>query len=592
MRSAHGWWLCSAVMMLVLCATASAVSAEATMGIILVPYDEPSADIGIICDTLVAAVGEQGDYEVTVLHPNSPLLGAYGVPAEALQPGEADVGGQFAELAAALALDHILYVTVTRAAADAEYRYDVSVVWASADRPELVGFDLQVADTGKGAQTQLAERVGSQIAKGARELSAISDIEPPTAPGQPPEDDSARADSQAPTPDPAPNAEQTPAPTPEEGTGTATVGAPETEGPETEEKPEAAAPETMPEEDAADPSQQFEAPNVQKAREALAAGDLDLARQHLSVAAREGEPEGAIYLLRADIASVEGSDTERRKWLQRATVAGDVSGEARLRLADTFVAQGLWQKALDTYKEIIENNPDNVQAYLGVAQLLRQQQRPRKAAEYLSEALEKHPDNHLLLLKLGDAYRAANMLAEAEEAYDLLARSSEGELRAQVFEKLGDLYVGADRFDEGFYCYAEAARLQGDRDTPLSQKRYTRVMSTADEAVLAAMSRLADTYREYSVYERIPRERAYRTAEETVGEMEEVVNFARTIVPPPSSKRQHLQRKLFYSVALEAAVNLMTYLDTNLRAALKRYEEASEQADSEYRRLEAASGGA
>lgn len=588
MTSVHAWWLWSVIALLVLCTTAPAVSAEATMGIILAPYGEPSADIGIICDTVVSAIGRQGDYDVTVLHKNSPLLGAYGVSPESLQPSGSAVGEHLAELAASLELGDILYVTVTPAPGDAEYRYDLSVVWASAGRPDLVGFDLQVADTGKGAQTQLGERISAQIEKGVEELSSVSHVEPPAPAPETPQDESEKEDATAATAETPPDAEKTPGP--EDSGETPTVAAPEPQGPEAEGDREPPAPETAPEKGDAEPSHDTEMPNVQKAREALAVGDLDLARQHLAVATKNGEPMGAISLLRADIARVEGDESERRRWLQKAAVAEDSSVEARLQLARVFADQGLWQRALETYEEIIEDSPDNAQAYIGLAQLLRDQKRPRQAAEYLSEAVEKHPENHLLLMKLGDAYRDANMLAEAEEAYDLLARISEGDLRAQVFEKLGDLYVAADRFEEGFYCYAESARIQGDRDAPLSEKRYTRVMSTADEAVLAAMSKLADTYRQYSVYERIPREAAYRTAEKTVGEMEEVLNFAKTIVPPSSSKRRHVQRKLFYSVALEAAVHLMTYLDTNLRTALKRYEDALEQAHSEYRNVQAAGG--
>lgn len=577
--------------MLLACMLPALAAGGTSVGVI---FDSPTPaqiETDAIHDAVLEGLGAVEGYEVVVLHPDSPLLAAWDVDPSALQINTADASSSLPELAAALDLDEVFHVDLSPHPGGGDGSYTVSVTRAKAAGSDIAHFQLPLSNTGSGALQELSRRLSETVGTQATETTPA----PQTPSPQQPEQESAQEPGEAaketkppqqtgvapaleeekPQPEVAGDIPESTVdkPTPEP----AASEAPETEGPETEsEKPSQQPP----------PGQS----HVQQARDALITGDRDLALRHLQAAVDAGEPQGAIDLLRADMARLESDHVARRKWLQKAAATQTHGTQASLRLAQFFADQGLWQKALETYRQVLEEDPDTIQAAIGMAGVLRDLDRPREAAKKLSEVVSRHPDNHALRVRLGDAYRDAGMLAEAEEAYDLAARSGDKELRARVFDKLGDLYVEADRYEEGFYCYAEAARLQSDSDAPLSAKRYRQIMSTADEAVLAAMKSTADAYDRYALFEDIPREAAYERAEKTVAQLEEVSKFAKSVSPPDAASRIHLQRKLFYNVALEAAVSLMTYLDTNLDVALNQYESTVEHVDEEYRALKSAGG--
>jgi len=624
-------------LVLLLLAPAAVADQQDTGVVFLLPGDAYTPQLSALCDTILNTVAGLHDRQAVLLHFASPLLGDQ--DAREQFRGLADDAQDLGSFAATSDLDEILLVRIVmpdRNAPTAEMT--ITTFWGGVELDGVRSFEITVPALTPAHLKIVAQRFRAHIAAGF-ETAQLMHSAPPTKP--------AATDTHKPTP--APETTQTPPSDkvepdttdtpPEKRPDTATdrqpvpVEKPETmpiePGPSTPmtsppartDKPAAPtgpatpvpvtapadkpAPPAMrpppakqmlpsppgdkpslPEETAAKPAAEI-GPHTALARQALAVGDLEATRRELNVAMRSGEPLFEAHLLRAELARVEGDTREQRISLERASRVDPTSVEPQLRLATLYYSQGLWQKAVSLYDEAIELAPDATAAYVGAAAIFTNRNRPKEAAAYLAEAATRNPQAYSLLMKLGDAYRMAKMFAEAEEAYQLAARTPDPDLRSQVFDRLGDLYVVGEQYADGFSYYAGAARLRQDHSSPLGRKRYQIIMATADRAVMSNLQSAADAFNRYLADTSVPRQYSYRASELADQRIRDVIEFAELVVPPAEARQLHLRRQLFYSLALEAAVSLTTHLDTNIEVALKQYQRAKAEAESEFEQLRA-----
>ncbi len=562
--------------LLILLLGPATLAAQHNAGLILEPpAGSYTRQLSSLSDAIVNTICGLDDWQAVLLHPTSPLLQAAEAQQDFARLVAHTPGFDPAKLAHELDLSDIFVVRILMAEdADITEKVRLDTRWCQAGQKVIRGFEILMSDLGPGDIEAAADRFAANLVQG---FEAAQPIELPADATLTPTTDT--------TTTPAPVADAPAAPTDRPATTTDAPVLPDKPPPLPDKPP---APADIPAPAAREPSPpttEETAEHVAAARAALALGDLDLARRETDLAFKYGEPLLSVYLLRAEFAAAENDTEDRRKWLQRAAKVDPGAVEPLLCLAALFHADGLWQKAIETYDRAIAIDPDCVAAYVGAATVLCSHNRPKQAATYLDEAVGRNPQDNSLLMKLGDAYRQAKMLPEAEEVYDLAARTAGPHLRSQIFDKLGDLYVSAGQFEEGFYCYAEAARLRGGRDHPLARKRYNQIMTTADEAVMASLQSAIQVFDKYSRDRTVPREKAYLASEQASEQITEVTGFARTVVPPAAARHLHLQRQLFYNLALEASVNLMTYLDTNMELPLKQYENAATEARAEFQQL-------
>ncbi len=562
--------------LLILLLGPATVAAQHNAGVILEPPARSyTRQLSSLSDAIVNTICGLDGWQAVLLHPASSLLQAAEVQQDFARLIAHAPGFDPAKLAQELDLSDILVVRIVIAEdADITEKVRLDTRWCQAGQKVIRGFEILMSDLGPGDIRTAADGFAAHLVEGfeaAQPVKLPADTTPTPATDTP-----AIA---------APVTDTAPAPTDRPAAATDAPVVPD-KPPAVADKPAAVADIPAPAtKEASVPSTEASAEHVAAARAALALGDLDLARRETDLAFKYGEPLLWVYLLRAEFAAAENNAEDQRKWLQRAAKVDAGAMEPLLRLAALFHTEGLWQKAIETYEEAIAIDPDCVAAYVGAAAVLSSHNRPKQAATYLDEVVARNPQDNSLLMKLGDAYRQANMLAEAEEVYDLAARTAGPHLRSQIFDKLGDLYVSAGQFEEGFYCYAEAARLRGGRDHPLARKRYNQIMRTADEAVMASLESAIQVFDKYSRDRIVPREKAYLASEQASEQITEVAGFAKTVLPPAGTQRLHLQRQLFYNLALEASVNLMTYLDTNMELPLKQYKNAATEARAEFQQL-------
>lgn len=313
-------------------------------------------------------------------------------------------------------------------------------------------------------------------------------------------------------------------------------------------------------------------PYFAAAEKYLAERDFKKVEQALMDAEDAGDPRDKVYYMWAQLEGARRNLAGERSWLQR-TVAVDPSNmTAHLRLAELLRGAGLWRKAVDEYQIVLKAEPKNLHAYVGLSALYASQSQPKRAAEILAQAVEHYPNDVSLYLRIGDLQSQRRALAEAEEAYDKAARLSEGTARAEALERLGDLYVTADRHHEGFICYAEASKLRAGETSSLTEKRYQQIMATADAALIRSLQGANEALRSYLLGKGVVREEAFQAMNDFNAEAEEVVKFADTIVPPATLKLIHAERKLAYSLAAEAATHGLEYLDAGDKTHLDEYQ--------------------
>lgn len=308
------------------------------------------------------------------------------------------------------------------------------------------------------------------------------------------------------------------------------------------------------------------------AEKALADGDFRKVEDMLLRATDADEPKAEVFYLYARLEAARQDPAAERTWLQRTVGQDPGNLPAHLRLAELLRGAGLWRKAVDEFNLVLKADPDSVQAYLGLATVYAGQAQPRKAAEIVAEAVKHAPADASLYLRLGDLQAQRKALAEAESAYDKAARLSQGTTRADALDRLGDLYVGAQRDHEGFICYAEAAALRSTGSSALAEKRYRQIMAAADQSLRRSLQQAAEALQGYLTGREVTREEAFAAMSDFNNRAQEVSKFAESIAPPGSLKLQHAERKLAFSLASEAALYGLLYLDQARPADLELYQ--------------------
>lgn len=523
--------------------------------VILPPAGVFTAELSALSDALTNAVAALPESETVLLDADCTLIDTASAREQLAGISSDSPEDQLLDLALLLDLDELLVVRIgVIETAGARESVHIATRRVYVGQQGAAEFAIELSGLGAADIKHASEQFAVRLSEWAGSLSPVSSAPIPPAMTTAPQQEAAPPD--------------VPGATPSAAALTAEDAQPATTSPPTPEPPD-----------------QPGTARLAAARAALAVGDLELARREADLALRLGVPAYDLHMFRADLAVAQNQPTEQRSWLERAAAANPEAVEPLLRLGAVFDAQGLWQKAIECYDQAIALEPLSLSAYTGAAAVLASRDRPKQAAEYLAQAAEHNPQDNALLMRLGDTYRQANMPAEAEEAYDLAARTAEPALAAQIMDRLGDLYVAGSQFEEGFYCYAEAVRLRGGSARPMAQKRYEQIMDVADGAVMAALQTVTDAFYAYYRDRAMPRERAYVIAERSEARVAEVSEFAVELPVPPALEQMHLRRQLFYDLAAEAIVALMTYLDTNLEQALSQYQTAVREASDEYEGL-------
>ncbi len=318
------------------------------------------------------------------------------------------------------------------------------------------------------------------------------------------------------------------------------------------------------------------------AQRALRSGNYQRALELSDEALYSGANKAQIFMLKAQVyAQLHDVDSERQA-LQSALTLDDTLYLPRLILARIELDRGLWQKAAELYQQAIEANPTHPLAHLRLTDLYQTHNQPRRALQVLQQAVETNPREVRLLIALGDAYHRRHLLEQAEATYGRIIALDDSTAQVKGYRRLAELYTDVGQYGEAFGCYAKAAELE-EGSAEVDSQGYEQVFAAADRAARQALDEAWETFSAYiQGDEQVAREQAYIAVQQATTNINQIKQSAAQVEAPANLQAIHSQRRLFYSVAYEAAFSAQMYLDTGDQQLRQTADQRRMQARQEY----------
>jgi tetratricopeptide (TPR) repeat protein len=131
-----------------------------------------------------------------------------------------------------------------------------------------------------------------------------------------------------------------------------------------------------------------------------------------------------------------GRFDESRRYFKRALALDRSESAAKYYLGDLALKEGSYEEATSLFKETLEKQPDNMDAYMGMAKALIFQKQYRQAVDILYRATAVNPNDARTYLQLSKAYEG---LGEPELA----------SLQARIFEEVRQRERGSHEMTGG-----------------------------------------------------------------------------------------------------------------------------------------------
>lgn len=154
-----------------------------------------------------------------------------------------------------------------------------------------------------------------------------------------------------------------------------------------------------------------------------------------------------------------------------ASSFGDRKEEARRLLAETYMASGQQDKAIEVYSEIVEGYPFDVKARISLAEILSWTGEYDRALEEYGRALEIEPENTEALEKMARVYYWKGDLVRAESSYRELLRIDPG--RREAHASLGEILTWQKKYPEAIEAFSKVLE---DSSTAQEKVMYGRAL--------------------------------------------------------------------------------------------------------------------
>jgi tetratricopeptide (TPR) repeat protein len=134
------------------------------------------------------------------------------------------------------------------------------------------------------------------------------------------------------------------------------------------------------------------------------------------------------------------------------------SVQNRIALAETFLDQRQFARAIDQYERALKTGPLPPEALNHLGYALLQEGRPAEAEMLLRQAVGLRPES-AIYSNLGNALQQLGRLEEAFTAYRAALATPDGALRAETHNDFGVALARGGRLDEAIVHFKEAVRL-------------------------------------------------------------------------------------------------------------------------------------
>jgi len=156
--------------------------------------------------------------------------------------------------------------------------------------------------------------------------------------------------------------------------------------------------------------------------------------------------------------------------------------EVKAELAENQALAGQLDDAINTYKELAHDSPDDAQPYLGLSQIYRDQKKLDLARQAEDKAKTLDPQNLEVryndVVLLGEEGKQQDAINELKSILDASGKRNytpgQMQARARMLEQLGLLYRNTEQYDQS----ADAFRQLGNLDPNLASRAAAQIIDT------------------------------------------------------------------------------------------------------------------
>lgn len=135
------------------------------------------------------------------------------------------------------------------------------------------------------------------------------------------------------------------------------------------------------------------------------------------------------------------------------------------RRAYQLLREDMTDQAREEFEKILQEDPQNNYALVGLGDLERQQKNYPRAIEYYTQCLEYHTDNNYALFGLAESYRAVRQYNRAVEVWERYLKHDQDNVT--VLTRVADAYRKARNFERSREIYLRVLELEKDNDYAL-----------------------------------------------------------------------------------------------------------------------------
>ena len=174
-----------------------------------------------------------------------------------------------------------------------------------------------------------------------------------------------------------------------------------------------------------------------------------------------------------------------------------------------LIKEGLTNRAIDIFENIINLQPDNSYALVGLGDALRKEKRFNEAMKYYQECLNYQKDNRYAIFGLADCYKSLKQYNRAVETwksyleYDdknitVLTRLADAYRKIHAFQKSEDIYLKVlEMDDKNSYALIGLGHLNYDFKKYSEALKYWQKMEeiVGDRADIRVLTSIGNCYR-------------------------------------------------------------------------------------------------
>ena len=183
---------------------------------------------------------------------------------------------------------------------------------------------------------------------------------------------------------------------------------------------------------------------------------LDEALESLETAATFSPKETSIFLLKADVHTLQGDYLKAIDLVNQALEDADENDkiDLYLELADVYEEWGKYYEVIEQLQKCLSLDPYNEEALNRMWFSTELTEKYAESAAFHSQLVEKHPYNATAWYNLAHAYNGLDKAEKALEAFEFVVAIDEEYDLAYI--DMGDLFYKQENYDRAINMYTEA----------------------------------------------------------------------------------------------------------------------------------------